>query len=194
MVVFTIFAKGKLFFFTPFLTFKRQKSSSQLSKFTLGFMMKGGKKNGIVLCVWCGPSNPPFFFNFFRGGGGRGLLHNNTDIVVLKVNTLTNNTNFFNLQCIHSFLFIVHLIHKHIQLTRPTCSSCHASMHLKLLSPIPFVKIWTDFLCNEFLIKMNRLQQNYTFRICTLSRILNICCKNNISYCLPGPYLPAIER
>ena len=47
--------------------------------------------------------------------------------------------------------------------------------HLKSLSPIYFVKIRPpDFLCNEFLIKMYRLLLNYTFKICTLSKIMNI--------------------
>ena len=32
------------------------------------------------------------------------------------------------------------------------------------------------FFCNEFLVKMYRLLQNYTFEICTLSKIVNICC------------------
>ena len=42
------------------------------------------------------------------------------------------------------------------------------------LSPIYFIKIrLPDFLCKEFLIKMYGLLQNYTFEICTLSKIMN---------------------
>ena len=52
---------------------------------------------------------------------------------------------------------------------------------LKSLSPIYFVKIRPpDFLCNEFFIKMYRFLQTYTFEICTLTKIMNICCKYNI--------------
>ena len=43
--------------------------------------------------------------------------------------------------------------------------------YLKSLSPISFVNIrLREFWCNEFLIKMYRLLQNYIFEICTLSR------------------------
>ena len=53
----------------------------------------------------------------------------------------------------------------------------------KSQSPIYFVKIRpSDFLCNEFLIKMYGFLQNYTFKICTLSKIMNICWKYNIFY------------
>ena len=46
----------------------------------------------------------------------------------------------------------------------------------KSLSTIYFIKIrLPDFLCNEYLIRMYRLLQNYTFEICTLSKIKNIC-------------------
>ena len=52
---------------------------------------------------------------------------------------------------------------------------------LKSLGLIYFVKIrLPDFLCNEFLIKMYRLLQDYTFEICTLSKITNTCCNYNI--------------
>ena len=37
-----------------------------------------------------------------------------------------------------------------------------------------------DFLCNEFFIKMYRLLQNYTFKIWTLSKVMNISFKYNI--------------
>ena len=56
------------------------------------------------------------------------------------------------------------------------------SKHLKSLSLINFVKIrLPNFLGNEFLIKITKLQ-NYTFEICTISKITNICCKYNIFY------------
>ena len=45
--------------------------------------------------------------------------------------------------------------------------------NLKSLSLIYFVKIRPpDFLCNEFLINIYRLLQNYTLEICTLSKIM----------------------
>ena len=67
---------------------------------------------------------------------------------------------------------------------------------LESLSPIYFVKIQLPdifYAINEFLIKMYRLLQNYTFEICTLSKIMNICCKYNI-FLLVCLYLQAIER
>ena len=55
---------------------------------------------------------------------------------------------------------------------------------LKSLGPIYFVKIrLPDFICNEFLIKMYRFLQNFTSEICTLLKMMNICCKNNIFTC-----------
>ena len=39
---------------------------------------------------------------------------------------------------------------------------------------------------------MYKLLQNYTFEICTLSNIMNICCKYNI-FLLVVPYLQALE-
>ena len=46
---------------------------------------------------------------------------------------------------------------------------------LNSLSPIHFVKIPTfKFLGNEFLVKMYKLEQNYTFKIDTISKIIYI--------------------
>ena len=54
-------------------------------------------------------------------------------------------------------------------------------LNSKSLGPICFVKFRPpDFSCNKFLLKMYRLLQNYTFEICTLSKIMNICCKYKI--------------
>ena len=48
----------------------------------------------------------------------------------------------------------------------------------KSLSPIHFVKIWLSyFLGNEFLVKMYKLSQNYTFKIDTISTIMYIWSK-----------------
>ena len=65
------------------------------------------------------------------------------------------------------FLIIIFKIFSQGILTFDTCKV------LKSLNPIYFVKIrLPDFLCNEFLIKMYRLLQNYTFDIYTLSKII----------------------
>ena len=68
--------------------------------------------------------------------------------------------------------------------------------YLKSLSPIYFVNIQLPDLCYEFLIKMHRLLQNYTFEIeiFTLSKITNIWCKYNILLEHVGLYLQAMER
>ena len=52
---------------------------------------------------------------------------------------------------------------------------------LKSLSPFYFVKIrLPGVLCNEFLINMYTPLQIYTVEICTLSKIMDTCCKYNI--------------
>ena len=48
---------------------------------------------------------------------------------------------------------------------------------IKIAKSDLFCKIRSpDFLCNEYLIKMFRLLQSYTFEICALSKIMNSCC------------------
>ena len=70
----------------------------------------------------------------------------------------------------------------------------HMLHYLKSLNLIYFVKIrLPDFLFNEFLIKMYRLLQNYTFEICNLWKIMNFCCKYDI-FLYVGPNLQSIER
>ena len=63
-----------------------------------------------------------------------------------------------------------------------TFNNCSLEIQqIKIAKSDLFVKIRPpDFLCNEFLIKMYRFLQTYTFEICTLTKIMNICCKYNI--------------
>ena len=76
----------------------------------------------------------------------------------------------FGIYCWHVFCWILL-----ISLWESYVPSVHMKKYLSL---IYFVKIWPpDFLCIEFLIKMYILLQNYTFENCTLSKIMNICCK-----------------
>ena len=69
-------------------------------------------------------------------------------------------------------------------------------VYLKVAKSDLFVNIrHPDFLCQEFLIKMYRLLQNYTFEISILSKIMDICCKyKNIFYWLALNYVKAIDR
>ena len=56
------------------------------------------------------------------------------------------------------------------------------SIYFKIPKSDWFCKNWlSDFLCYGFLIEMHGLLQNYTFEICTLSKIMNICCKTGWS-------------
>ena len=59
--------------------------------------------------------------------------------------------------------------------TRPAILSFFNILLLKSLSPINFVKFrLSNFLGNEFLVKMNKLLRNYTFKIVTISKLMYI--------------------
>ena len=52
--------------------------------------------------------------------------------------------------------------------------NCSLFVNLKSLSPIHFVKIpLSNFLDNEFLVKMYKLKQNYTCKIDIISKIMS---------------------
>ena len=101
-----------------------------------------------------------------------------------KVNALPNVPSKHSLKIKRKSCFSGWIDSKWYRLSFLLTFSVLLTIPLKSPSPIYFVKIRPpDFLCNEFLIKIYRHFQNYTFEIYeTLSKIMNIWCKYNIFY------------